>query len=395
MILALLCVLVGSACGNDKKSSNKTANTTAGGQSSTGPQTRTVSVDGKTDKYNGAFLAYFPNTVSVRPGDTVDFREVWSGEPHSVTMGQLVEKGLQAAKGASENGPPPPDLAVLPQMLPEGPGDANQGAAQPCFLETGSPPSDATKACPKTAQPPFNGRQPYYSSGFLPDGRNFTVNVAMDTAPGKYQFYCDLHGPEMSGTIEVKPRDAVIPSQEDVNAAARKQLDDTVAKVAPGVQAAKAGQAPFPGNLAGFGAENVPASVNEFIPQTINTKVGQKVTWTFVGAHTISFNAPPGIMPFLMLAPDGSVHIQPRAFAPAGGPGAPAGDQNGPPSTGPPGPPKVVDGGRYDGTGFRSSGLFLSFPPDLLGYSLTFTKAGTYTYLCTLHPGMGGVVQVS
>jgi plastocyanin len=54
----------------------------------------------------------------------------------------------------------------------------------------------------------------------------------------------------------------------------------------------------------------------------------------------------------------------------------------------------VTDGGSFDGTGFRSTGLVLSFPPSLLGYKMTFTKAGTYGYVCLIHPGMTGSVVV-
>lgn len=399
MILALLCVLVaGGACGKSKKSAKTTTGSTTGGQSSTGPQTRTVNVDGKTDKYNGAFIAYFPNTVSVRPGDTVDFREVWSGEPHSVTMGQLVEKGLQAAKGASENGPPPPDLAVLPQMLPEGPGDANQGAAQPCFLETGTPPKEGPTACPKAAQPDFNGRQAYYNSGFLPEGSSFTVHLADDIAPGTYHYYCNLHGPEMQGTIDVKAKGSAIPSQADADAAAKSQLDDLANKLAGAYQGAKSGQSPFPGNLAGYGIPDVNnAFINEFIPSTINAKVGEKVTWTILGFHTISFNAPATLNPWIVKAPDGAVHIKPQVGMPAGGPGQPQQPPSSTPptTTGGPPTPKPVNGGSYSGSGFRSTGIFGSVPPDLYSYSLTFTKAGTYPYQCLLHPGMAGTVTVT
>ena len=76
-----------------------------------------------------------------------------------------------------------------------------------------------------------------------------------------------------------------------------------------------------------------------------------------------------------------------------GGPGF-TGPNPGPPN----GPPnvKVVDGGKYDGTGFRSSSVSdESFPPNLVGFSLTFTKPGTFSYVCLIHPKMGGVVKVT
>ena len=66
-----------------------------GGSSGSSAQTRTVQVDNTTGKYNGSFLAYFPNDVTVHPGDTVDFHENWTGEPHTVTMGTLVDAGLK------------------------------------------------------------------------------------------------------------------------------------------------------------------------------------------------------------------------------------------------------------------------------------------------------------
>jgi LPXTG-motif cell wall-anchored protein len=50
-----------------------------------------------------------------------------------------------------------------------------------------------------------------------------------------------------------------------------------------------------------------------------------------------------------------------------------------------------VGGPTYDGTGFVGSGIL-----DGVGasFSLTFTKAGTYNYVCLLHPGMNGRVAV-
>src|SRR5438270_13699407 len=123
-----------------------------GSSDESGAQTRTVQVDNTTDKFNGAFLAYFPKQVTVRPGDAVDFHENWTGEPHTVTLGTLVETGLKAQQAAGPNGPPAPAFEKLPTLLPQGPGDAHQNAAQPCYLSTGEPPTDPNTACPKAQQ---------------------------------------------------------------------------------------------------------------------------------------------------------------------------------------------------------------------------------------------------
>lgn len=363
-----------------------------------------LDVDGHPGAYVGSFLAYFPSEVSVTPGDTVDFRAVWTGEPHTVTMGTLVEKGLAAARaaGPDRNGPPPPDFASLPTLLPDGPGDLHQNASEPCFLETGAPPTDAATPCPKTAQAttPFNGRQTYYNSGFLAENTTFSVKVAPDTAPGTYHYYCNLHGPQMSGTIVVKAKGTAVPSAAEVWAAGKAQRDAVVGQLAPVVAEAKAGHAVFQGYLAGYGKKGVEgAAVNEFIPSTIKTKVAQKVTWTIIGPHTISFGAPDSVKKLFVKAPDGVLHANPQAGAPAGGAGAPPSPPGGGGPPPPPGPPvpKPIDGGTYAGTGFHSSGVVVSFPgsPEFSSYSLTFTQAGTYTYVCLIHPGMAGQVQVS
>ena len=58
-------------------------------------------------------------------------------------------------------------------------------------------------------------------------------------------------------------------------------------------------------------------------------------------------------------------------------------------------PDGPLNGGSFDGTSFKSTGVVQSFPPALVAPSITFTKAGTYTYVCLIHPKMGGVVQVT
>src|SRR4051794_3441461 len=65
-----------------------------GGSGSGGGNTRQVLVDYNNPDFANLVLAYFPNTVSVHAGDTVHFKQAWNGEPHSVTLGTLVEDGL-------------------------------------------------------------------------------------------------------------------------------------------------------------------------------------------------------------------------------------------------------------------------------------------------------------
>jgi len=104
-----------------------------------------------------------------------------------------------------------------------------------------------------------------------------------------------------------------------------------------------------------------------FLPTQITINVGDTITRT-TGAefvHTVTFvsggQAPP------VVRPEGNEIIQPAETAfPAGG-------------------------SSYDGSGFINSGLLEGKDKT---FSLTFTKAGTYDYVCLLHPGMGGQVTV-
>jgi len=372
--------------------------------SSSGAQKRTVQVDGTSDKFNAAFIRYFPQRVTVHPGDTVDFHENWSGEPHTVTMGTLAEAGLKAVQNAgpnAQNGPPPPAFASLPTLLPEGPGDAHQNAAQPCFLATGSPPADAATACTKDQQkqPDFTGTQTYYNSGFLPEGKTFNVKLSADIKPGTYQYYCNLHGPEMSGSIVVVNKDRSIPSADTNDKAAAAEKAAIVAKLVGPYNDAKAGHFPLPGitNVVGYGAQDVNNGfINEMIPATVNAKVGQKVPWAFVGFHTLSFGKTP-IEPgkFLTQSPDGAWHLNQALGGPVGFPPPPQ-TPNSPPTNGPP-PIINVDGGTVsDNTTFKSTGPVGGDPSSgILQYNVTFAKPGSYPFVCLIHPKMGGVVQVT
>ena len=123
---------------------------------------------------------------------------------------------------------------------------------------------------------------------------------------------------------------------------------------------------PSPASVRLFAGLNDPKdkniAVNMFIPQRAKVVVGANVAWTFNGPepHTVTF------------VPAGQQIPAPSA------PGATE-------AKGSPGP--------FDGTTLVSSGIL---PQGTLtgGFNLTFTKAGTYNYVCILHPAMRGSIEV-
>lgn len=399
LLVGCLVVLL-TAVGCSSSSSNKKA-VGSGGSSAKkgGAETVKVMVDAKATATSAAFTSYFPKEVTVHPGDSVDFAEVFTGEPHTVTLGTLVDQGLPKVDPKADT--EPAELQKIPHLLPNGPGDAVQAVAQPCFLAAGDPPQSA--ACTKDQQKavPFTGTETFVNSGFLTDGQVFKLDLAKDIKPGTYSFFCSLHRAGMMGKITVVASGSTAQTAADVLKAGNMELAAAQAKIKPVVEAIKAGTLPpfvptaAPGVvIAGGGAQDQLAAVPVlFGPSKASIKVGQAVTWTVVGPHTISFGASEALRTFISRAQDGSVHLNPDAGKPAGGAGQP--QQAGPPPSGPPGPPTPIDGGAYAGTGFHSSGFIGSFPPNLFTYKLTFTKAGSFEYHCLVHPDMKGVVNVT
>ncbi|MEX0791267.1 MAG: hypothetical protein WD178_10870, partial [Actinomycetota bacterium] len=407
----LLCLV--AACGGDDS----------------GPQERIVRVDYSHDEFASYFLEYFPRELTLRPGDTAVFRQTWTGEPHSVTMGTLVddlmvlvEPYIQAARQDGEPIPDeePPEVAEanepLPWMFGEGIDQVAQNGAQPCYLESGTPPTDPDTPCEQQTQPDFNGRQSFYNSGFIPyegaGGNEFKVPLADDIEPGTYFYYCNYHGPLMSGKITVVGEGASIPSQSEVNRQARDEIEVFAAPLREQIEKFKDGtlevpeeEAPafrnagfltpgsnrFQGNLSGLYAEDpsIMAGINEFLPKDITASVGEPVRWANLGMHTVSFNVPE-YFPVISVEEDGRVVYNPQVIAPAGGvPDHPGPfDFEGPP----PEEPLMIDGGTWDGEGFYSTGL-IGWAPYVI-FEMEFTRRGTYNYACLIHPPMVGTVTV-
>ena len=350
-----------------------------------GPQTFTVAVDGTSSQFSLAADSFFPNQLQVHPGDTVAFKEVDSGEPHTVTFGTLVDQApaTPASPSPSPRGSPPP--VTLPNIFPAtatGPtkGDAVPAAAQPCFLDTGIPP--VAGAC-TSSQPALSGNQAFYNSGWLSPGTIFQVPLASTIAAGTYHFRCLVH-PAMQGQIQVVAPSTAIPSPSKVLDSGASQLAGLIQSLAVTAQdvAAVTGT-----DVAGVAQVGVAGGfLAAFGPPTLAVKRFQQIAWTLYGQHALAINPPATAQGVLTRSPDGSVHLNAAVDTNTGGQKPPVGAQT---------RPVTVSGGTYAGSGFHNSGLLTSYPPGLITYTLSFSARGTYTLKCLIHPGMSASITVS
>jgi plastocyanin len=382
-IVAAALALLGVGCSSKTPAAKKAA-----------AQTFVIQVDHKSDVVNTAFFHFFPSEITVHAGDSLRFGfPKDNGEPHTATFGTLVQAALDAVDKAG--GPSIgfaaasqlPEMQKVPDILPAGPGDANQSAAQPCFLATGTPPGAA--ACPTVPQPDFTGTEADFNSGLLQEGKPFSMRLASSIAPGTYRFMCAVHREAMQGKVTVVPGSQSVPSPDDVAKKREEEITKAVASMKAANDAATAQAKPGAVNAGVFAQDVQFGLASTFAPKEISIAVGGTVTWLIQGPHSIAFNAPDSLVGILTIAPDGSVHLRPESLAPTGGPGEP-------PGTFPAAKPTTVtiDAKSWNGQGLHTSGLLLGFPPLTEFYKLRFTAAGTYKYLCTVHPDMEGTVKV-
>jgi len=106
--------------------------------------------------------------------------------------------------------------------------------------------------------------------------------------------------------------------------------------------------------------------VDEFLPESIKVATGTTVTWQIAGPepHSVTFVPPGAKVP--------SLDTDESLIAPT-------------PPTGP-----------YDGSTFVNSGVLpLGAATTVQKFSMSFSKPGSYTYYCVVHPNMIGKLQVT
>ena len=213
----------------------------------------------------------------------------------------------------------------------------------------------------------FDGTQPF-TSGFVVKDAHFSVTFKNQ---GAYTFLCLLH-PGMTVDINVLPAGSVLPPQganspQNTNTIeyAISLAEAAIAELQVPAAATNADGTKNHTVLTGPGVplpQGSSVDVMKFYAPNLNVAVGDTVTWkdeTFV-PHTVTFipqdNLPDAINPFV---PD-------------------------------------VPSTEYDGSTYVNSGILSAIPEfgNVTSFSLTFTKAGTYQYVCLLHADQGMVGQI-
>ncbi|MGH8991898.1 MAG: cupredoxin domain-containing protein [Acidimicrobiia bacterium] len=345
--LVALVALVAGACGDDGEKAAETDN--SGPQATEaaaerGPLTYTVAVDGPSPEGKNVQLsAYFPGLVKVHAGDTVVFDNKSTQAPHTISFG---------INSARSNSPSPVTRTAT----------FNPAVFGPC-VTTAEPTADL-EACPEAPAPqlpPYSGKG-YWNSGVLapavaPAGvKQVSVKFDESVPPGSYPYACILHG-LMGGSITVVATDASrdVPEESAAKGATAAAGAATAAAAIPDPTAP-------PGNVVAGWGDNLTA-VNRFSPAVVEIAAGDTVTWKGASTyepHTITFEPP-------FSNPE-----DPRAVPPTG----------------------TKSGGTYT-KGFTNSGFIGPKPFPAETFSLRFARAGDYSYVCALHPGMAGTVKVT
>lgn len=415
-IAVVLVLLVVAACGNDGEQ------TVGQADGDSNESERVIAVDYAHDDMGSYHWRFFPRSMKARAGQTLVFERTYTGEPHSIVFGSLGQKAMEETErldgiyaDVDDDSPvslldeveakvaeaiePLPQWAEYPNVA--------QAAAQPCYLKSESPPDDIDTPCTdaQQRQPEFTGKETYYSSGLIPvagpNANEFRVKLADDIQPGTYRYYCAVHFPYMQGKIQVSRGDAPLQSNEEIQGnfgGALRALENPLRQALAAAREEEGQLAPdqkLPLPLAGIHAHpEYSVAFAAFIPDRIETKVNEPVTWTLPWAHTISFNAPQHKDVFVT-DDDGTVRRDPEIDAAAGGsPEVQPVEFDLPRLTPYVRRPSIrrVDGGTWDGEGYFSSGLIGSEP--YATYTLRVSKAGTYRFACRIHPRMRGTLVV-
>jgi len=216
----------------------------------------------------------------------------------------------------------------------------------------------------------------------LPQGKAKPYTLKF-TKVGTFTYFCVIH-PGMKARVKVLPKGKKIPSERQDRKTALRIFKAEVkaakkqAKFTPAANTVQGGN--DKGNVVQL----------RFFPQSVKVPVGGTVTFqvkSLPEIHTFAFG------PAASLQQLASAFINPVPNA-AGPPTLALNGQVVFPSDPPPALPPYD--GTAHGNGFFSTGILDGDPasPQPSSAKITFTKAGTYSFICLIHPFMHGQVVV-
>jgi plastocyanin len=302
-------------------------------------------------------LRFFPSTVTIAAGDSVAF----------------APRGFHNVAFPKKGGDPGPFAA------PTGQTSSQPDAAGQPFWHAGRP---ILGFAPQLVQMNYGKKFTYTGAKAINSGLPLSDKpkpmVVKFRKAGSYTYFCELH-PGMKGKVNVRAAGAQVPSKGQDAKRVKREVAKALAD-AKELQRTK----PAAGTIR-VGANRGGVEALKFFPSTLEVPVG--TTLTFEGssdAHTATTG------PFSKDEKDTTTYLNalaksfespafdPRATYPSEAPGAAAAQLT--PS--------------LHGNGFWNSGIISAVKQSGLPGSgrVTVAQAGTYTFVCLIHPFMTSVV---
>lgn len=344
------------------------------------PPPRTVNVLAGGGQDTVAPLAFFPEKVRVRAGDTINWK-----------LNADLDHTVSFTTGATFKERTNPSAVAPPgELVPAG------------NIPVPGGPQGLTMLNPEQIFPTRKADAPvetYSGTGFVSSGRMTKASLIPGTppmpafsatfdTPGTFQYLCLVHQEfGMRGTVEVAPANAAdVPDQVQIDAKAQAELKTLLELTEQArAQGREARSQPGPNNarlwrvLAGNSLTNINdarVQLLEFLPKEVTIQAGDTVIWESRLNHSVTFvPTPPPPDRFLPeRQADGSTRVirNPVIFTPAR--------------------PAAV----FDPTRVFNSAPIGTFPGPGSTFALTFETPGSFKYFCGVHreEGMEGTIIV-
>lgn len=220
----------------------------------------------------------------------------------------------------------------------------------------------------------YDGKGPLSGGALLADPGAPKSYVITFTKAGTYNYVCAFH-PGMEGKVIVQSSGSAYPkTQAEYDQIAAQEAQTTLAKAqalrnaAKPIVTASGGRNVYTLNLVGSTQDAI--SVYRFPAQKLTIRRGDSVTWVTKDPpelHTVTFGSKRGLEIVTVKAQKQGpplLLVTPEAIAPTGG---------------------TV----HRGSGFYNSGFLLTEGPGVRSYTLTFSRPGTFEYICLVHDTFG------